>query len=355
MFIVNVPVALIGLIATFKLLPDARAHARPALDLIGVTSSVVGLVALVYGLIQAGQHGWSAPGALLEMVGGVAILAVFLGWERRLSQRPDRQPLVDVALFRSRSYTWGVILAAVAIFAMIGVLFTMPQYFQGVLGTDAMGSGLRLLSLIGGLLVAAVAADRIAHLAGAKVTVALGFAILAAGLVIGSATSVGSSGAFVAEWMAVVGVGMGLAMATSISAALSELSEEQSAVGSALLQAINKIPLGSAVLGSVLSSAYLARVDVSGLPAPAATAVRESIFGAVVVAHRIHSPALLQSARMAFVHGMDLALLVSGFIALVGIVLAAIFMPRSSVVNSPRPRLPEGSARLLAAADQRLR
>jgi hypothetical protein len=96
-------------------------------------------------------------------------------------------------------------------------------------------------------------------------------------------------------------------------------------------------------------------VDVSGLPAPAATAVRESIFGAVVVAHRIHSPALLQSARMAFVHGMDLALLVSGFIALVGIVLAAIFMPRSSVVNSPRPRLPEGSARLLAAADQRLR
>jgi EmrB/QacA subfamily drug resistance transporter len=342
-FLLNVPVALVGLIAALRLLPEARAQERPALDLVGVGASVVGLVALVYGLIQAGEHGWSSAGALLEMVGGVAILALFFGWEHRLSQMPDGQPLVDVALFRSRSYTWGVILAAVAIFAMIGVLFTMPQYFQGVLGTDAMGSGLRLLSLIGGLLLAAVSADRIAHLAGAKVTVALGFALLAAGLLIGTRTDVGSSGIFVAAWMAVVGAGMGLAMATSISAALSELSEEQSGVGSAVLQAINKIPLGTAVLGSVLSSAYLGRVDVSGLPFSAAAAARESIFGAVAVAHQIHSSALLASARMAFVHGMDLALLISGCIALAGIVLAAVFLPRASTHKATDPA-PSGDA-----------
>jgi DHA2 family multidrug resistance protein-like MFS transporter len=329
-FLVNAPVALVGLIATYRLLPESRAHARPALDLVGVGASVVGLVALVYGLIEAGQHGWTSPSALLEMVAGGAILVGFFGWERRLSQNPEGQPLVDVALFRSRSYTWGVILAAVAVFAMIGVLFTMPQYFQGVLGTDAMGSGLRLLPLIGGLLVAAVSAERIAHLAGAKVAVALGFAVLAAGLLIGTRTNVGSSGSFIAAWMALVGAGMGLAMATSISAALSELSEEQSGVGAAVLQAINKIPLGTAILGSVLSSAYLARLDLSGLPASAATVTRQSIFGAVAVAHHIHSQALLALARMAFVHGMDLALLVSGCIALVGVVLAAVFLPRTS-------------------------
>lgn len=329
-FLVNVPVAVIGLVAASRLLPESRARGRSSLDLVGVGASVVGLVALVYGLIEAGEHGWSSPGALLEMVGGVAVLVGFFYWERRLSRRPDGQPLVDVALFRSRSYTWGVILAAVAIFAMIGVLFTMPQYFQGVLGTDAMGSGLRLLPLIGGLLLAAVTADRIAHLAGAKVTVALGFAMLAAGLLIGTATGVGSSGSFIAVWMALVGAGMGLALATSIAAALSELSEEQSGLGSAVLQAINKIPLGTAVLGSVLSSAYLARLDLPGLPTSAATAVRESIFGAVTVAHKLHSPALLASTRMAFVHGMDLALLVAGCVALVGAVLAAVFLPRTS-------------------------
>jgi hypothetical protein len=238
--------------------------------------------------------------------------------------------LVDVALFRSRSYTWGVILAAVAIFAMIGVLFTMPQYFQGVLGASAMRSGVRLLPLIGGLLLAAVSAAPIAHVTGAKVTVALGFAVLAAGLLIGTATGVGSSGAFVAAWMAIVGVGMGLAMATSISAALSELSEEQSGVGSAVLQAINKVPLGTAVLGSVLSSAYLTRLDLSALPASAASAVRGSIFGAVAVAHKLHSSVLLAAARTAFVQGMDLALLVAGCTAVLGVLLATAFLPRTS-------------------------
>jgi DHA2 family multidrug resistance protein-like MFS transporter len=348
-FLLNVPVALIGLVAAFKLVPEARAHERPALDLVGVGASVVGLVALVYGLIEAGEHGWSSPAALLEMVGGVAVLALFVVWERRLSKRPDRQPLIDVALFRSRSYTWGVILAAVAIFAMIGVLFTMPQYFQGVLGTTAMGSGLRLLSLIAGLVLAAVSAARIAHLVGAKVTVALGFAILAAGLLIGTTTSVSSSGTFVAAWMAIVGVGMGLAMATSTSAALSELADEQSGVGSAVLQAVNKVPLGAAVLGSVLSSAYLTRLDVSALPASAASAVRESIFGAVAVAHRLHSSALLASARIAFVHGMDLALLVAGCIAVLGVVLAAVFLPRTSASQAPERTPPAKAPAAIAA------
>jgi MFS transporter, DHA2 family, multidrug resistance protein len=339
-FLLNVPIALVGLMATFRLLPESRAHERPAVDLAGLAASVVGMVALVYGLIQAGEHGWGSPAALLEMVGGVVVLVGFFAWERRLSRRPGGQPLVDVNLFRSRSYTWGVILAAVAIFAMIGVLFTMPQYFQGVLGTDAMGSGVRLLPLIGGLLLAAISADRIAALAGAKVTVALGFAVLAAGLLIGTQTGVRSSGGFNAVWMAVVGAGMGLAMATSVSAALSELSEEQSAVGSAVLQAINKIPLGSAVLGSVLSAAYLTRLDLSGLPGPAASAVRESIFGAVAVAEQLHSAALLASARAAFVHGMDLALLVSAGACLVGMNLALLFLPATAAA--------EGAAQLPA-------
>jgi Na+/melibiose symporter-like transporter len=219
---------------------------------------------------------------------------------------------------------------------MFGVLFTMPQYFQGVLGTSPMGSGLRLLPLIGGLLVGAVAADRIVRLVGAKVAVAVGFAILAAGLLIGARTSVGSSGLFVAAWTAVVGLGMGLALATSMSAALCELSAERSGVGSAALQAINKLggPLGTAILGSVLSTAYLARLVTAGLPVAAATAARQSVFGAVAVAAQIHSPALLTSAHTAFVHGMDLALVVSGAVALVGVALTVVFLPQVNAVKA---------------------
>jgi hypothetical protein len=100
-------------------------------------------------------------------------------------------------------------------------------------------------------------------------------------------------------------------------------------VGSAVLQAVNKTggPLGTAVLGSVASSAYLARLNLSGLPVAATQEIRQSIFGGVAIAHRIGSAALLHSVRVAFVHGMDLALVVSAGIAGLGVVLALLFLP----------------------------
>jgi hypothetical protein len=139
--------------------------------------------------------------------------------------------------------------------------------------------------------------------------------------------------------MALVGLGMGLALATSTSAALSKLSEERSGVGAAALQAINKLggPLGTAILGSVLSSAYLARLALSRLPTAAATSARQSIFGAVAVAHQLHSPALLDSAHAAFVHGMDLALVVSSAVALVGVLLTVVFLPQANSLESIEP------------------
>jgi Na+/melibiose symporter-like transporter len=193
------------------------------------------------------------------MVVGVAVLVGFLVWEGRLSRRSGGQPLLDMTLFDSASFTWGVILAALPLLAMISVLFALPQYFQGVVGTNAMGSGLRLLPLIAGLMLGAVPAARVVQLVGAKVVVAIGFFLLAIGLLAGAMTSLGSSGVFTAAWMFVAGVGVGMAMATATSAALVELSQERSGVGGAVLQAVSKIggPMGTAVLGSVLSVGYL--------------------------------------------------------------------------------------------------
>jgi EmrB/QacA subfamily drug resistance transporter len=340
-FLMNVPIAALGVIVGWALLPESRAPQRPAFDPLGILSCVAGLAILTYGLIYAGQHGWSDPVALLAMVAGVVIIAAFLAWERRLSALPDRLAIVDLGLFASPSYTWGAILAAVAVVAMIGVLFTMPQYFQGVAGTDAMGSGLRLLPLIGGLVLAALPADRIAHAFGSKIAVALGFAVLAGGLALGATTTARSGEGFVAIWMALVGAGMGLSMASTTSAALATLSQEHSGVGSAVLQALSKTsaPLGTAVLGSVLSAGYLARVASTGLPPAAAKAVRQSIFGAIAVAHSVDSTALLDGARAAFVHGMDIALVVSAGVALAGAILATMFMPtRAAPAPTPSKR-----------------
>jgi DHA2 family multidrug resistance protein-like MFS transporter len=121
-------------------------------------------------------------------------------------------------------------------------------------------------------------------------------------------------------------------MATATSAALGELTEEHSGVGSAVLQAVNKAggPFGIAILGSVLSAGYLDRLNLTGIPPPAAAAARQSVFGGVAIARQIHSAALLTSVHAAFTHGMDLALLVSAGIALAGIVLTLLFLPRTS-------------------------
>ena len=327
-FLINVPIALLGLGAGALLVPESRAKVRPGIDTPGILASTAGLTALTYGLIEAGRKGWSTASALVPILAGLLLLAAFWLWEQRLTRR-RAQPLVDARLFQSRSYRWGVLLQPVGVLAMLGALFILPQYFQAVLGANAMGSGIRLLPLILGLVIGAVPADRIAARFGAKLTTASGFALLAAGLALGATTALTSSFGFVALWTAIVGAGMGLAMATAASAALAALPEEHSGIGSAVLQATNKIggPLGSAILGSALTAAYLAHLPLTGLPTAAAHAVRQSVFAGVAVAQQAGSPTLLHEVQRAFLHGMDLALILSASIALLGIVLALAFLP----------------------------
>lgn len=328
-FLMNVPVAVLGLLAVATLVPESRAPDRPGLDPFGVAASTGGLVAVTYGLIQAGSDGWGDGRALGPIFLGLALLVVFFFWERRLGGPPGGRALVDLALFRSASYTWSVILVAVGVLSMIGVLFVMPQYFQGVLGLDAQGSGVRLLPLVLGLVIGVVPADRLAAKAGAKITVALGFVTLAAGLAVAATMSLDTNAGVVVAWMAIVGVGMGLAFSAAAAVALGELSAERSGIGSAVLQAVNKVggPFGAAVLGSALSSAYQGQLHLAGLPPAAVQAMRNSVFSGDTVARRLGSATLLRSVHTAFLHGMDVAFLVSAGIALIGLLLTLVFLP----------------------------
>ena len=117
---------------------------------------------------------------------------------------------------------------------------------------------MRLLPLVVGLMLGALPAARVVRSVGAKIAVAAGFVLLAAGLLLGSTMSLGSGGLFVAAWLALAGLGTGIA-----------------------------------ILGSVLTTGHLARFDLSGLPVAAAAAARQSVFGGVAAAQELHSPALL--------------------------------------------------------------
>ena len=342
-FLINVPVALVGLLAILLLMPESRSAERPGLDIIGLATSSTGLSALMYGLIQAGEHGWGSSAAILPMLFAAVLLAAFGLWEARLTAQPEGRPLIDIRLFQAPPFTWGVTLAGLAVFGLFGALFGLPQYFQAVLGTNAQGSGLRLLPIIGGMVVGAVPADRIVARIGPKFTAALGFVVLAIGMAAGGTMTAATGDAFIGVWTFTVGLGAGICLSTAASAALGQLSADRAGVGSALMQTVTKLgpAFGAAILGSVLNSTYQSQLSLGSLPAPTAEAVRTSVFAGISVARRLHSTALLNNVHTAFVAGMENGLRVSAAIALAGAVLALTFLPGRATVA----RAVEASAR----------
>jgi len=179
------------------------------------------------------------------------------------------------------------------------------------------------------MMVGAGLADRVATRLGSKITVTAGFAVLGAGLVLATTTTPASGYGLAATWTAIGGLGAGLALATASSAALAAITAERAGVASALMQAVQKLgtPLAAAILGSVLNAGYTAGLDLTGVPAPAAAAMRDSVYAGVAVADRLGSPELLLAVRTAFVDGLEQMLWVSAGVAVLGVLLTVAFLP----------------------------
>src|SRR5580658_277268 len=142
-FLINVPVVVLALIAVAVLLPESRSAERPSLDILGVILSSAGLTGLTYGFIKAGQDGWTNAAALATIAAGAVVLVVFVAYQRRLTSRFQAanatqtgggqagplhgghgvgvrrvRPLIELGLFRSAGFTWGTILSTLVSFAM---------------------------------------------------------------------------------------------------------------------------------------------------------------------------------------------------------------------------------------------
>jgi DHA2 family multidrug resistance protein-like MFS transporter len=317
-FLINVPLVAVGIGLLAWLLPDIPGHREQRIDLPGIALSSAGLVALTYGLVEAGDRGWGSPVALVPLAGGLLLVVAFVVWLRHTPR-----PLVDGKLFVSAGFRWGGVLATLASFVMMGAMFVLPQYFQAVFATDALGTGLRLLPVVGGLLVGVQIADRIRPRLGAKVVVAAGFVMMVAGLVTGACTGVGAGYGSVGAWVGLIGLGLGFSLPPAMDIAMGALHPERSGVGSGLLQALRQVggTLGVAILGTVLNAGYR-----GALPAGIPAAARDSAAAGVRTAARV--PGLLESVQAAFVHGMDIALWVCVAFAALGVLASVAFLPR---------------------------
>ncbi|MNC04888.1 Antiseptic resistance protein [compost metagenome] len=322
-FLINIPLVLIALTAVTILLPESRGEVGKTPDLAGMTTSILGLVSVTYGVIEVGEKGWWNAGSIIAITAGIILLVLFI-----ICERKARAPFVDPALFRSRSFTWGTIMATIVSFAMYGVLFVMPQYFQGVKEVDALGAGLRILPLVGGLLIGSQFADRLQTRFGSRITIIMGFSVLGAGVGIGANTGLDSSYGLAAIWLTLAGLGIGFALPAAMDEGMSALTEKSSGVGSALLMALRQVggTMGVAILGSVLSTGYRNHLDLNGVSAQAAELATHSVSAGVSAAHQIGSSALLNTVQYSFVQAMGTTLWVCGGVVLAGIVMAFGFM-----------------------------
>ncbi|GAA4476967.1 DHA2 family efflux MFS transporter permease subunit [Rhodococcus olei] len=340
-FLINVPLVVLGLVAVAVLVPESRSHERLPFDLPGALLSSLGLLALTYGLTRAGTSGWTDATTLAALAAGTVALAAFA-----VRQRTATHPLIDPALFGNREFTWGATLATAISLVMFGLFFALPQLLQSVQGNDALATGVRLLPLIAGLAAGARAGDALSGRCGPGAVAALGFATLAAAAVIGTVTRVDTGYPVTATWLTLAGAGLGLALPTAMAAAVGALSEDRAGSGSALVQALRQAggTIGVAVLGTVLNATYRAHLDTGPLPEPLAARAREGVTAATEIARTLNLPMLARSAADAFVSGLDTVLWVTAAVSAGCAVVAALALslrpaPPTADAHPDRERL----------------
>ncbi|GFJ88095.1 MFS transporter [Phytohabitans rumicis] len=255
-FLINVPVVAAGLVLVTMLVPESRDPKPGRIDVIGVLLSVVGLVALSYGIIDGGEHGFGRPVVWASIVGGLAVLGAFIAYERRVEF-----PSLDVRLFKVPRFAAPVALIGLVFFAALGVFFFSAFYLQLVRGYSPLETGLLLLPF-------AVAQMAFAPRSAAMVKKYGGKAVSTVGLVL---TAVGMSGFIflgvdTPVWVILAlffiqGVGMANLMPPAMESIMSSLPREKAGVGSAVANTVRQVggALGVAVLGSVLASVYRGR------------------------------------------------------------------------------------------------
>ncbi|WP_168801600.1 DHA2 family efflux MFS transporter permease subunit [Glycomyces buryatensis] len=325
-FLINIPLIVAGFIAVAVFLPESTDRHAPRLQPFAAAAAVLGLAALVYGVIEAPTHGWTSAHTLIGGIGGLALVALFV-----VSQLRSAEPMVDLGLFRNRAFLWGSIVVTAASLVLMGSLFLVPQYLQIVEGNTAFGAGLRLLPMIGGLLCGGLASERMAGRWGYRFTITCGLGLLAAGCLIALFTSPDSGYALAGTWLAVVGAGLGLSMVPATDAVLGSLPPDSAATGSALMQTMRQTggAIGVAVLGSIASSVYRSELDVSGLPPEAAGPAEDSVAGAAAVADQLGLPEVAAAANAAFTDAMVVVFLACAILTGAVKIAAGLRFPRT--------------------------
>ena len=339
-FLINVPLTAIGVVLIALLVPESRSPSPGRIDYLGVLLSIVGLVLLVYGIIQGGETGhWLRGDVLGPAVGGLAVLALFTWYEARIEH-----PSLDVKLFRDPALSSAAGAIALFFFALSGAFFFTTFYTQNVRGYTPLAAGLLTIPLAAGQLLAAPRSATLVSRFGRK-------AVCTGGLLATAVTMLGYRllGTSTPIWVLEVtfflqGASMGTVIPAATESVMSVVPRDRAGAGSALTNISRQVAvaLGVAVLGSVLAQAYRGQLAplLTALPPAARDQATASIAATQQAAAHLNaggSRALLAAAPRAFVHAMHITSLISAGIALVGAAVMLRWMPGRAAAPAPVP------------------
>jgi EmrB/QacA subfamily drug resistance transporter len=329
-FFVNVPFILLALVSGWVLVPRSRDPEEARFDPGGSVLSIIGIIALVYGLIEAPDKGWGSAPTLLAFGVAIVVLTGFVLWEKRVDE-----PMLDMAYFRNPAFstaTGGMILVFMSMF---GVMFLVTQYFQLVLGYSPLSAALRFLPVAPIMMIVSPLTPRIVARMGANRTVATGMSLVALGFFSMSFLAVDTGYPYVLLCIFILMCGVALTMSPMTAAIMSAVPPRRAGAGSAMNDATRELgaALGVAVLGSIAASRYSSGIAsaLPGLSASDQAATRTSLGRAISAAAHLPpdvATRVVSVTQEAFVSGVHIAALSGAALAACAALMVLRFLPR---------------------------
>ncbi len=286
-FLVNVVTVAIVLTAVTVWSPRSRDDGATPLDPAGALFSIVGLAALLFGIIEGPVKGWSSPQVVGAFVVAAVALVGFVLWERR-----SVHPMLPMAYFGDLGFSVGAGVITFAFFVMFGFFFLITQFLQFVRDYSPLDAGVATLPLAVALVAVSPRSAGLAEAIGPTRVIAVGFGFIVAGLALMSFVAADTSYLVIAIALVLLGIGMGITVAPGTGSIMAAVPLNKAGVGSAVNDTTREVggALGIAVLGSIANSAYRTEIDdavLRTLPAEAADAAGESVGAAAQVAAQL--------------------------------------------------------------------
>ena len=350
-FWINVPVALLVLLAALACVPESRAEHVGKYDPVGIVLSLTGITVVVWAIIEAPHNGWLSPASIGGYIAGCVALAAFVWWELRTPS-----PVLDLNLFRIRRFSLPALAIAVGYFSMFGFLFMITQYFQGVMELTPLQFGVHSLPFAVSIAVGAPLATLIAQRIGTTAVIVFGLVVMSIGMFIAGQVEVETPylGPVVVS-MILMGLGLAIVQGPATESIMSSVTLDEAGAGSAVNDTTREVggTLGVAVLGSIVASIYTTKVGprIDAIPdaimEPYQKAfARETVVSVIEIVKAPTNPIfttqkaeLVYAMKAASLEGFQLASFVTVGAAMACAIAVALFLPW---------RRPEGDGVLLA-------